>query len=105
MSSLPQSYRDFQSAYNSVETAKKLKLPILILQGERDYQVTMEDYGNWRMGLIRNKNAQFKSYPKLNHMMQEGSGKSTPLEYNNYAPVAQYVIMDIVNFINGKLVQ
>ena len=37
--------------------------------------------------------------------MQDGSGKSTPLEYNHYAPVAQSVIMYIVHFINGKLVQ
>ena len=105
MNSLPQSYRDFELVYNPVETAKKLKLPILILQGERDYQVTMEDFGNWRMGLMRNRNVQFKSYPKLNHMLQEGVGKSTPLEYNNYAQIPEYVIIDIANFINDKFEQ
>ena len=79
MNSLPQSYRDFELVYNPVETAKKLKLPILILQGERDQQVTMEDFGTWRMGLMRNRNCQFKSYTKLNHMLQEGVGKYIPL--------------------------
>ena len=105
MSTLPQSYREFELAYNPVETAKKLKLPILILQGERDYQVTMEDFGNWRMGLMRNKNVKFKSYQKLNHMLQEGTGKSTPMEYDKYSPIPDYVVTDIADFINGKFEQ
>ena len=74
---------------------------MLILQGERDYQVTMEDFGLWRFGLLRNKNAFFKSYPKLNHLLQEGSGKATPFEYNRESPVAGYVIEDIASFIRG----
>ena len=102
MSSLPQSYREFEVTYDPVATAKKLKLPMLILQGERDYQVTMEDFGNWRVGLLRNNNVQFKSYPRLNHMLQEGVGKSTPLEYNNYTPIPEYVIADIVSFVNNR---
>ncbi len=102
MGALPKSYRDFELAYDPVETARKLKLPFLILHGERDYQVTMEDYANWRLGLLRNKNVKFKSYPKLNHMLQEGVGKSTPLEYSNYSPIPEYVITDIANFVKGK---
>ena len=105
MNTLPQSYREFELAYNPVETAKKLKLPILILQGERDYQVTMEDFGNWRIGLLRNKNVKFKSYQKLNHLLQEGTGKSTPMEYNTYSPIPEYIITDIADFINGKFEQ
>lgn len=101
---VPRSYWEFANAYKPVEVAAKLTLPMLILQGERDYQVTMEDFGLWRFGLLRNKNAFFKSYPKLNHMLQEGSGKATPFEYNHASPVAGYVMDDIVSFIhNGSL--
>jgi len=74
---VPRPYWEFANAYKPVEVASKLALPMLILQGERDYQVTMQDFGLWRFGLMRNKNAFFKSYPKLNHMLQEGSGKAT----------------------------
>ncbi len=102
LKSLPQSYLDFEQVYNPVETAKKLTLPFLILQGERDYQVTMEDFGTWRMGLMRNSNVKFKSYPKLNHGLQEGTGKSTPMEYSEYSPMPHYLIKDIADFINGK---
>ena len=100
----PRSYWEFANAYKPVEVAVKITFPMLILQGERDYQVTMEDFGLWRFGLLRNKNAFFKSYPKLNHMLQEGSGKSTPFEYERESPVVGYVMDDIASFIrNGSL--
>lgn len=101
---VPRSYWEFANTYKPVEVAAKLTLPMLILQGERDYQVTMEDFGLFRFGLMRNKNAFFKSYPKLNHMLQEGSGKATPFEYNKASPVVGYVMDDIASFIrNGNL--
>ncbi len=102
--SVPRSYWESANAYKPVEVAFKLTLPMLILQGERDYQVTMEDFGLWRFGLMRNRNVFFKSYPKLNHLLQEGSGKATPFEYNKVSPVPGYVMDDIVLFIrSGRL--
>ncbi|MDR1003718.1 MAG: alpha/beta fold hydrolase [Prevotellaceae bacterium] len=95
----PSSYWLFINRYQPLETAKKLTLPILILQGERDYQVTMQDFGLWRFGLLRNKNVVLKSYPKLNHLLQEGTGMSTPFEYNQASPVSGQVITDIATFI------
>ena len=96
------SYWLFANAYKPVEVAAKLKLPIFVLQGERDYQVTMEDFGLWRSGLLHCKNAYFKSYPKLNHLLQEGSGKATPFEYSHASPVPAYVMDDIASFVRGK---
>ncbi|WP_410518788.1 alpha/beta fold hydrolase [Bacteroides fluxus] len=98
----PRSYWEFANEYKPVEVAAKLKLPIFVLQGERDYQVTMEDFGLWRFGLLRCKNVFFKSYPKLNHLLQEGSGKATPFEYNRASPVPAYVMDDIASFVKGK---
>lgn len=97
----PRSYWDFAETYQPVETAAGLTLPILVLQGERDYQVTMEDFALWRTGLLRHKDTFFKSYPELNHLMQEGSGKSTPFEYNQAAHVPAYVMDDIACFVHG----
>jgi len=97
---LPSSYWLFANDYKPVDVAVKLTLPILVLQGERDYQVTMEDFGLWHMGLLHNKNAFFKSYPRLNHLLQEGIGKSTPMEYKQASTVPDYVISDIATFIH-----
>lgn len=102
---LPASYLTFAYAYKPVEVARKLTLPILILQGERDYQVTMQDFGLWRMGLFRNKNVFFKSYPKLNHHFHEGSGKSMPAEYYKKNSVAAYVLDDIAGWIKTKKIE
>lgn len=100
--SQPRSYWDFADAYKPVEVAVGLTLPVFVLQGERDYQVTMEDFGLWRFGLLHSKNAFFKSYPKLNHLLQEGTGKATPFEYNQVSPVAGYVMDDVAFFVHGK---
>lgn len=102
---VPASYWRMALAYKPVEVAAELKLPMLVLQGERDYQVTMEDFGLWRFGLLRCKNAVFKSYPKLNHLMQEGIGKATPMEYNRASPVALYVVEDIAEFVRRKSIR
>lgn len=99
---IPRSYWEFSNAYKQVEVAKKLSLPMLILQGERDYQVTMEDFGLWRFGLFRNRNVAFKSYPTLNHVFHEGSGKATPFEYNKEAYIPGYVLDDIAGWIKDK---
>lgn len=96
---LPRSYWLFANGYHPVEVAARLTLPILILQGERDYQVTMEDFYLWSFRLWRHKNVSFKSYPKLNHLLQEGEGRSTPYEYNQASPVATYVVDDIAAFV------
>ncbi len=79
--------------------AAKLKVPMLILQGERDYQVTMEDFANWKKALERRKNVTFKSYPKLNHLFMEGEGKAKPEEYEKEGHVAGEVIEDIAGWV------
>ena len=79
--------------------ARRLTLPMLILQGERDYQVTMEDYSLWQQVLKGKANVVYHSYPRLNHPFMEGDGKSTPMEYQMEGHVATYVIDDISSFI------
>lgn len=100
---VPASYWMMENQYQPAETAASLNIPILILQGERDYQVTMLDYGLWQINLMGKPNATFKSYPKLNHLFQEGEGMATPQEYTQCIPVASYVIDDIAHFIQQKI--
>ena len=85
--------------YNPPEVAKNLKQPILILQGGRDYQVTMEDFEGWERALSLRKNVEFKVYPALNHLFIEGKGKGTPAEYEIPGHVAEVVIDDVAGWI------
>ncbi|MGO9111137.1 MAG: alpha/beta fold hydrolase [Thermoguttaceae bacterium] len=85
--------------YDPAEEAKTLLKPMLILQGERDYQVTKEDFAGWKKTLASQKSVTFISYPKLNHLFMEGSGKITPAEYSTPGNVAKVVIEDIAGWI------
>ena len=95
----PASYWLYLRDYNQVKTARKLKIPILLLQGERDYQVTMQDFNIWKKNLSGKKSVQFISYPKLNHLFMEGEGKSTPAEYTKQNHIPEYVIRDLAEWI------
>lgn len=87
--------------YNPPELAKSVSKPMLILQGGRDYQVTTEDFENWKAALGGRKDVEFHLYPKLNHLFYEGEGLLTPLEYvQKHGSVAPYVIEDIAAWIH-----
>lgn len=89
------SVRDIQPA----QEARAITRPLLILQGERDYQVTMEDFSIWRQVLADAPNVTFISYPDLNHLFFTGTGKSTPQEYGQPGHVSGQVVEDIARFI------
>ena len=56
--------------YDPAKEASSLKKPMLFLQGERDYQVTMDDFARWKATLGARKDVKLKSYPKLNHFVR-----------------------------------
>jgi dienelactone hydrolase len=85
--------------YHPDQLAAKLAMPLLVLQGERDYQVTMADFALWKKSLEGRKDATLKSYPKLNHLFAEGEGKSKPAEYLKAGHVAREVIDDIAAWL------
>lgn len=96
---VPASYWLDLRGYDAPTAAQGLAQPLLILQGERDYQVTMADFAAWKQALAGRKNVTFKSYPKLNHLFMEGAGKSAPLEYQQAGHVAPAVIEDVAGWI------
>ena len=95
---IPRSYWLALKGYNPPALAATLRSRLCILQGERDYQVTMTDFGNWKSALGNRKDIVLKSYPALNHLFEEGVGKSTPAEYFKAGHIAGEVIEDIANW-------
>ena len=85
--------------YRPAELARELKQPILILQGERDYQATMEDFALWKQALSDRKNVEFAVYPKLNHFFIAGEGVSSDAEYLKPGHVSAAVVEDIAQWI------
>ena len=76
---------------------------MLILQGERDYQVSLKDFDLWKAALGRRKDVTLKTYPTLNHLFVAGEGKSKPAEYSQPGHVAPEVIDDIVKFVTSPI--
>ena len=88
--------------YNPKETVKKLNIPVLILQGGRDYQVLPEkDFEGWKTALNSRSNVYFKLFPHLNHLFIVGEGKSTPQEYGIEGHVDEDVIYTLAQWIKG----
>jgi hypothetical protein len=94
---LPGSYFLDLRSYDVVSTARAVAIPILALQGGRDYQVRAADLDGWKRA-----GATTKVYPALNHLFVAGSGPSTPAEYLQAGHVAEEVVADIAAFVAGQ---
>jgi uncharacterized protein len=88
--------------YNPGAEAKRLGLPMLVLQGERDFQVTMKDFDLWKSSLAGSANVTFHSYPALNALFIQGQGKSSPAEYHNAGNVSPQVLDDISAWLAAR---
>jgi uncharacterized protein len=91
--------------YHPEVVAQGLQQPMLILQAEGDYQVTMEDFQNWKNALNMRSDVQFKSYPGLYHLFMpvDGGGKATPAAYSVPGHVVEEVINDIAQWVKHVL--
>lgn len=85
--------------YDPAEVARELAHPMLILQGQRDYQVTTADLEGWKASLASRPDVQFQLFSDLNHLFMHGEGKSTPAEYENEGHMAEEVVVRIAAWI------
>ncbi|UJP65338.1 alpha/beta hydrolase [Mongoliitalea daihaiensis] len=92
----PAAYWKSLRAYDQVATAQSLSVPILLLQAEEDYQVTMDDFHGWKQALPQ---ATTISYPNLDHLMRPSNGKIGMEAYADQVFVSEQVIQDIANWI------
>jgi pimeloyl-ACP methyl ester carboxylesterase len=89
--------------YDPVATAAGLDTPMLILQGGRDYQVTVaDDLAGWRAGLDGRHDVEFRVYDDANHLFFSGNGPSTPEEYAVPGIVDPAVITDIADWMKRR---
>ena len=101
ISGVPASYWLDLRGYDPPAAAARVKAPMLILQGERDYQVTLDEFAKWKAALGSRRDVTFHTYPALNHLFIPGTGPSLPAEYQVPGHVAEDVIRDIAAWIRG----
>jgi dienelactone hydrolase len=76
-------------------------LPLLALQGGRDYQVPPAELEKLQATLKGRPNAEFRVFPALNHLFLEGKGEPGPNEYNQPGHVDPSVVDAIVGWIRA----
>lgn len=97
----PAYWKDVQT-YDPVETASSITEPCLVLQGEEDYQVTLEDYGLWQTAYGESENWTFKTYTGLTHLFMNGEKSQGSQAYMKAQTVDARVIEDIAAFIKTR---
>ncbi len=85
--------------YNPVDIAKNLEIPMIIMQGGRDYQVPPTEFELWKEGL--GDQAEYRYYESLNHLFIPGEGTPSPDEYAVPGKVDPQVITDLAEWIKG----
>ncbi|MHA9737227.1 alpha/beta hydrolase [Robinsoniella peoriensis] len=86
--------------YDSVKEAEKMTMPILVLQGEEDYQVTMDDFNIWENQFKDKKNWEFQSFPGLSHFFMPGKYEDGTASYQGEKHIPDEVITCIAAFID-----
>lgn len=86
--------------YDQVAVAASLDKPMLILQGRRDYQVTVDgDLPRWQAGLAGRPDLTVRIYDADDHLFFSGAGRSTPADYERRQHVDPAVVADIADWL------
>jgi uncharacterized protein len=99
---VPTSYWLDLRDYHPFDVAQQIAQPMLILQGERDYQVGMDDFRYWQKELASRPHVTCKSYPGLNHFFIEGHGKPSLEELRARGQISETVIDDIAEWVKRQ---
>jgi len=86
--------------YDPIRTAAEAGRPMLILQGGRDYQVTVsDDLALWRAAFDGWDDVSIRVYEADDHLFFAGTGRSTPASYEPRQHVDESVVADIADWI------
>jgi dienelactone hydrolase len=97
---LPAAYWRDLAGYDPVAVQRALELPLLVLQGGRDYQVTpSDDFAIWQVAFEGDPRAELVLYPSLNHLFIAGEGAPGPKDYVREGEVDAAVVATIADWI------
>ncbi len=89
--------------YDPAAAAAALGKPMLLVQGGRDYQVTVaDDLSRWRAALDGSPGVTIRVYDADNHLFFPGSGPSSPAEYEPAQHVDPAVVAGIADWLGQQ---
>lgn len=99
----PMSYWLSLRTYDPVSVAATLHTPMLILQGDADYQVTANgDYAHWKAAFAHDPRVQMHDYPGLSHLFMPAGTPPGPADYAKPGHVDATVLHDISAWIASQ---
>ena len=98
---IPKAYWLYIKDYNPAEAAKAIEKPLMVTQGEGDYQVTMDEFNAIKSTLGDKENVSYKSYPGLSHLFTPAGDPPAPTDYDIEANVDTAVIDDLAEFVKS----
>jgi len=81
--------------------AAEVGIPVLVVQGGRDYQTTPASFERWKAALDGKPFASFAWFADLNHLLMRGEGPPNPQEYQKIGHVDERVLTAIVDWIGS----
>ncbi len=100
---VPQSYWLSLHSYRQVDVAKRLSMPMLILQGDSDFQVSPTlDFARWKQALAGRPQTTFHLYPGLGHLFMPAGKTGTVADYAVPGRVDAQVIDDIAAWVKTQ---
>lgn len=95
-------YWESLQEYDPFAAARAVDAPVLLVRGERDYQVTETDLDAWREALADTPDVTIRTYESLNHLLIPGSGQPGPDEYQTPGHVDPAVIEDLGAWLQAR---
>ena len=97
---MPQRYWLSLHEVHQVEVAKKSSMPMLILQGSGDFQVSPTlDFARWKQALAGRPQTDFHLYPGLSHLFMPAGKSGTMADYMVPDHVDSRVITNIATWV------
>lgn len=88
---------------HQVDAAKDLAMPMLILQGGSDFQISPTlDFARWQQALAGRPHTDFHLYPGLSHLFMPAGKTGTVADYQVPAHVDAQVIGDIAAWVKAQ---
>ncbi len=82
--------------YDPLADLAEVDVPVLILQGGRDYQATMEDFALFQQALAGRSSVTLKDYPALNHLFMATGPEGTLALPSEYVTVPAFVDAQVI---------
>lgn len=99
---LPMAYWRSVDAIDPVADARAMRVPLLLMQGGRDFQVTAPDWAAWQAALGHDARATLKFYPALDHLGIAGTGPSSLQSYSTPGHVDGTLLDDLAAWIKAR---